>query len=271
MPKCFDVPFNFDESFIYIIENIRFQKYKINSYYIYPFPEDYEMTDLTSTITIPSTREEYEHWLIKYFKANVDLNLFKMQLILENPDTIMDKDTLKYYLNFGFSQFSCSSIEQAQTIKEVYPEAEIIGSIFMDISSEKLEQHPEYKDYFNKFVLPFSYNRNIDAIKLLPDTYEYIIIPNANLQIDDDLTKENFTSLRDLNQLVDEETYLNSAKIRPVDIIYFSKYIHQFRLQHSDWTTTWILQELIAYSYLYENYPNIEYNKFIYGESNIDD
>jgi len=157
------------------------------------------MTDLTSTTTMPSTREEYEHWLIEYFKANVDLNLFKMQLILENPNTVMDKDTLKYYLNFGFSQFSCSSIEQAQIIKEVYPEAEIIGSIFMNISSEKLEQHPEYQDYFNKFVLPFSYNRNIDAIKLLPDTYEYIIIPNANLQIDDNLTKENFTSLQDLS------------------------------------------------------------------------
>lgn len=271
MPKCFDVPFNFDESFIYAIENIRFQKYKINSYYIYPFSEDYEMTDLTSTITMPSTREEYEHWLIEYFKANIDLNLFKMQLILENPNTIMNKDTLKYYLNFGFSQFSCSSIEQAQIIKEVYPEAEIIGSIFMDISLEKLDQHPEYENYFDKFVLPLSYNRNINAIKLLPNTYEYIIIPNANLQIDDPFTKENFTSMQDLSQLVSKEVYLNSAKIRPVDIIYFSKYVHQFRLQHADWTTTWILQELIAYSYLYENYPDIEYNRTIYGENDIND
>ena len=37
---------------------------------------------------MPSTREEYEKWLINYFKANVDLNLFKMQLLLENPNTL---------------------------------------------------------------------------------------------------------------------------------------------------------------------------------------
>lgn len=266
MPKYFDVPFNFDESFIYAIENIRFQKYKINSYYFYPFTEDYEETDLTTISTMPTTREKYEKWLIKYFQANVNLNLFKMQLILENANTLMDENTLKYYINFGFSQFSCSSIQQAQIIKEIYPEAEITGSIFMDISAEKLKQHLEYKNYFNKFVLPFSYNRDIDAIKLLPNTYKYIIIPNANLQISDILTQKNFTSMQDLNQLTNEEIYLNSAKIRPVDIMYFSKYIQQFRLQHPNWATTQILQELIAYSYSYENYPDIEYNQTIYGE-----
>lgn len=269
MSKCFDVPFNFDESFIYAIENIRFQKYKVNSFYIHPFAEDYTETNLTAVTTMPTTREEYENWLIKYFKANVNLNLFKMQLILENANTVMNKETLEYYLNFGFSQFSCSNIEQAQVIKEIYPEAEIIGSIFMDISPEKLKLHPEYKDYFNKFVLPFSYNRKIKEIEKLPKDYEYIIIPNANvfLQVDSDIDlRDNLINTQDVPRISDLENFKNLSKIRPIDLkLFYNKNISHFRLWNPNWPTTIILQDLLVYSYPYENYADLSYDENLYN------
>lgn len=51
-------------------------------------------------------------------------------------------------------------------IKEIDPSIKIVGSIAMHIDYNKIMLHlKEYTQYFDSFVLDFSYNKNLSKIK----------------------------------------------------------------------------------------------------------
>lgn len=96
---------------------------------------------------------------------------------------------VKKYIGLGFRNFCVGSLEQAKIIKNIDPNIKVVGSIAMHITAEQIEENDkEYSQYFNSFVLDFSYTKNLLKIKILPKNYEYMILANSrcNNQCDGD-------------------------------------------------------------------------------------
>jgi hypothetical protein len=171
--KKVEIGYNFDLELIdYIAEN-RYHEY-ISGIYTIPFKDDYGVSTrkyLTFS-DVQNDRKLYEEHINKITSNNLSIIL-----LLQDQEHVLTKEVLEYYVNLGIKKFTVQNDDTAKMIKEYDSNLEIIASITKRLS---------YNDFmtkvlsmYDKFVLFFPFNRSLDTIKKLPQSYKYILLLNS--------------------------------------------------------------------------------------------
>lgn len=140
----------------------------------------------------------------------------------------------------------------------------------MHITPKDLYEHPEYHGVFNSFVLDFSYTKDIQNIKMLPNYYNYILLTNSLCNCKCDGTHHWELKPNELNHcpgLANTVGFEKSCLIRPMDLKYFDPYISVYKLQDRGWPTSWILRDIVLYSTDFTFYPGIVYDEDLYEQN----
>lgn len=269
--RKFEIPYNFDKKLIDGLKILKIKPRNIYCIYLCPFFDDYKTISRNrDSEWAEITREEYESH-IRYIEDNYP---GKLQLLLQqtDPSKVMNKEQLQYYIDLGFTNFCCGSIEQAKIIKELNPSLETVASIAMKITSDELLINRNYEKYFNAFVLDFSYSKNIQKIKMLPQYLKYILLCNSLCNNECDGTHHWFLPEGEINQcpgMIGTVGFYNSAVLRPMDLKYFDPYIEVYKIQDRGWPTSWILRDIVTYTTDYSVYPGITYDEDIYEAKTV--
>ena len=272
-PKRFEIPYNFDSHLVEILNYLSksYDSGFCDTLYAPAFHEDYP--EILRTINYVDnnhkqmTRETYEAH-IKYCQK---LLPGKVQILLQQHNFIMPKGTVQYYIDtFGIRKFCCGTFEQAKIIKEIDPTIEITASITMYITEEELEQHPEYQGVFDRIVLPLKFNRDLDGIKKLPRTFEYLIIVNTNCNanckgVHHWFSPDPLHAYCPGTSSEDKISWGEMANIRPCDLGMFADYISVFKLQDRGWPTFEIIQSLLTYYGNYDYMAGINRSEDLYN------
>lgn len=259
--KAFEIPYNFDKQLIKYLIKFDPVGELYHSIYIPPYHEDYHAAkkfyihpdgkDMRNQQII--SREEYESHvnLIRQYYPT------KLMLLLQQNDICIDVNLLKYYINLGFTKFCVGNVKQAQMIRNVLPNSEIIGSITMKIMPQELYED-KYK-IFDGFVLYFPYNRKLSVIKTLPQNYKYILLVNCDCNIYCPGTHHWFASEEYEQQYsfcpndnIHINDWTNRIRIEPQDLSIFEPYITYFKLQGREFTTDYLIMDIEKYI---KNYP----------------
>ena len=263
--RQFEIPYNFDKNLIYGLEILNVNFDVIKFIYVAPFMEDYigvyrENTNGKNKLT----REEYEDH-IKFLAEKMP---GKLQLLLQRPKDLMSEEKLKWYIDLGFTNFSCGSINQAKIIKNIDQNLTTVSSITMHIDDGKLLTNLEYGKYFNEFCLDFSYCHNIQAIKMLPPYYNYMLLINSLCNCHCDGTHHWFHNPLDGEMhcpgKLGDIGFNDSCLVRPMDLDYFDPYISTYKLQDRSWSTADLLRDIVLYTTEFSIYPGINYNEGAY-------
>ena len=264
--KQFEIPYNFDYNLISALWKLNISNL-CHCIYIPPYQEDYISAkyyylhhngqDMFKNNQMD--RKEYENH-ISYIKAHFPN---KLMLLLQQNDICITKEILTYYYNLGFRKFCVGSVSQAQQIRNLYSNVEIIGSITMKISPQMLNQS-QY-EIFDGFVLWFPYNRNLPVIKTLPNKYKYILLVNCDCSIYCKGSHHWFAT-QDEESVIkcpNNKIWENTIRIDSQDLTLFESYITYFKLQGREYTTPQILEDLLTYSNMSNILPpNPEYIYF---------
>ena len=268
--KLFDLPYNFDKDLIEFYR-IFFKKGEqmVHSIYFPPIRDDYigakNFTKIIPYVigekpvplnvgvydTIPSREDTY------FSHINLINQYFpdKGCLLLQSTYELMDKYTLKKYIEHGIKKFCVGSVKQAKIIKKILPEAEITGSITMKIMPEDLKNKELYKD-FNNFVLWFPYNKNFELLAQLPKDFNYSLLVNCTCSKEcsgdhwlvDSLEKEMYRCktcpTKKENYNIDQD----SIYIRPADLRYYDDYISFYKFQGREHSTPLIISDIAKYT-----------------------
>ena len=272
--KPLEIPYNFDTK---LIDFLNIYKFTMHCIYLPPLGLDYPFSAKYNTLRIaknlidihfPETREEYEYH-INYIKKSFSN---KMMLLLQSNIKVMKEEMLQYYINLGFTKFCVGTIEQAKLIRQLIPEAEIIGSITMKIEPEILQNNlNEYKANFDGFVLWFPFNRDLNKVWQLPKCFKYSLLVNCFCMTCCDGTRHWFIREEQENNLFfcphkihsESDKYKDIIFIRPDHLELFDKYITYFKLQGREHATQEIIQDIILYTTKLEQYhffENIDIN-----------
>ena len=267
--RKFEIPYNFDINYIDALNTCGLINNSIEYIYMAPFHEDY-MTILRADPygSRQLTRDQYVMHIQKIRKFFDG----KMQLLLQKKDKIMPLETLKWYLDLGFTCFCCGNPEQAKLIKEYDNNLTVIGSIVLHLTRKDLEadyNNKYYEKYFDKFVLDFSYGRHIEKIKILPETKKYMILVNSycNNRCRGDQhwnIKTEYDPFVCPGKIFETHDFAECVLIRPMDLKYFDPYIDVYKIQDRSWPTADIIRDIILYTTDYTLYPGIEYSETIY-------
>lgn len=247
--RRFELPYNFDKNLILGYQLLGIDIDKIDCIYVPPFIKDYQ-TILRNggedTYTLLTHEEYLDH--IQYINS-----IFpgKLQLLLQKTkkEDNMPASLIKKYLDLGFHNFCVANIEQAKIIKEIDPSVKIVGSIAMHTTYDKIMSNFEmYKNYFDSFVLDFSYNKNLAKIKQLPREFEYMILVNSrcNIHCDGDRHWWHWDNYK-CPGVYPTIPYGESCLIRPTDLYIFEPYIKVFKVQDRGWPTAEILTSAAFY------------------------
>lgn len=264
----FEIPYNFDPQLIALIKQFdnrpitHFPSF-VNCIYMPPYFHDYKTIlrgGYQASQLESMTRKEYE----KHIDFISQLYPGKIQILLQNPNIIMDSDTVKYYNSLGINKFCSGSLEQSQIVRENCMNSNIVGSITMRVSKEHLDSHPEYKEMFDGFVLHFPFSKSIDSIKALPQDYYYLLLVNAFCQTTCPGAHHWFNSYLPGSKdptsdgCIQVANWEKTALVNPADLVLFEPYIKIFKLQDRGWTTDEIFRDFILYTSNFEHYPNID-------------
>lgn len=270
----FEFPYNFDKQLIDILYLLDPQGKTINCIYLPPFLKDYQ-TILRSgeqaQFLNNLSRKEYEEH-INYINK---LYPGKIQLLLQKDNIYLNTEQIKYYSNLGITKFCVGSLKQAKLIRSICPNSNIIGSISLNINRKKiLAEYSEFKKYFDGFVLPFIFSRNLNEIKNLPNDFYYILLINSYCNISctgkqhwnfDYKINKPIACPGILNNSLESISWDKSARIRPMDLAFFDPYITIYKLQDRGWPTAEIVRDYILYTTDYDIYPNIIYTEELYN------
>ena len=174
----FEFPYNFDKKLLYILQTFTTGD-DINCIYLPPYLKDYQTILRTAEQADQldrMSRQEYEEHL------NFINSLFpnKIQILLQKADILLNAELVKYYISLGVKNFCVASIEQAKIIKQIDSTINIVGSIAMQITQEKIKNNlQEFSLYFDSFVLPFSASRKLLELKKFPRNFNYILLINS--------------------------------------------------------------------------------------------
>lgn len=269
--RFFEMPYNFDQKLINILSMLELSN--IYSFYIPPCWEDYKSI----------VRNNYQDSYISlnfynYCKhINYINNKFSnhLTLLLQQPTIIMNKENIEKYISLGFTKFIVGNVEQANIIKNIDTNIEVIGSITMHINQKQLlNNYNIYKFLFNGFVLDFSFNKSLDKIQALPSDYMYILLLNSFCNINCSGNQHWFN--KDNKNIVpcpglylkDSYDFSTTCLIRPMDLKFFDPYITIYKLQDRGWSTTNILFDYFLYNSDFSIYPNIIYDQNLYKIKN---
>lgn len=264
----FEIPYNFDPNLIKLIKQFDYNNENesfVNCIYMPPYIHDYKtiirsgiQADQLSTMT----RKNYE----QHINFINQLYPGKVQILLQNPNLIMNNETIKYYNDLGITKFCSGSYEQSKIIRENCDNSNIVGSITMRISKEHLLKHPEYKEMFDGFVLHFPFSKSIEGIKELPQDYYYLILVNAFCQTTCPGVHHWFSQYTPQEKgpateaCISPKDWEKTALINPADLDLFEPYIKIFKLQDRGWPTQDIFRDFILYTSDFSIYPNIDNN-----------
>ena len=266
--RQFEFPYNFDKKLLYILQTFTSGN-DINCIYLPPYLKDYQTILRTAEQAEQldkMSRQEYEEHL------NFINSLFpnKIQILLQKTNIFLNAELVKYYINLGVKNFCVASIEQAKIIKQIDSTINIVGSIAMQITQEKIINNlQEFSLYFDSFVLPFSASRQLSELKKLPKNFNYILLINSLCSIKcNGKNHWNFDYKEDKEIFcpgkLGEISWNESAKIRPMDLGFFDPYISVYKIQDRGWPTEDILRDYILYTSDYNNLPGIIYNTNYY-------
>ena len=265
--KIFEIPYNFDKKLIDNLYQIDPKGDTYHCIYMPPYYYDYHSAkryyvhsnniDMVKQQDI--SRDEYESH-INYIKQYYP---DKLMLLLQQNKVCIDIEMLNYYINLGFKKFCVGNIKQANIIRNILPDSEIIGSISMKIMpNDLLEQKYEV---FDGFVLWFPYNRKLSIIKQLPKKYKYILLVNCDCSIYCKGSHHWFAT-QDEESVIkcpNNKIWENTIRIDSQDLTLFESYITYFKLQGREYTTPQILEDLLTYSNMSNILPpNPEYIYF---------
>lgn len=271
----FEIPYNFDPQLINLIKQFDNRPLDVfpsfvNCIYIPPYYHDYKtiLRDGQQANYLKTmSRKEYE----KHIDFINQIYPGKIQLLLQNPNLIMDNESIKYYNNLGITKFCSGSYEQSKIIRENCNNSNIVGSITMKVSKDHLINHPEYKEMFDGFVLHFPFSKSIDSIKEMPQDYYYLILVNAFCQTTCPGVHHWFQPYNPGDKGPATEACLQTkdwektALVNPSDLKLFEPYIKIFKLQDRGWPTNEILRDFILYTSEFQIYPNINSNITYYN------
>lgn len=192
-------------------------------------------------------------------------------LLLQQNDNIMDNELLDWYINLGFKKFCVGSIQQAKVIKNISKEFEVVASITMKISPEQFKTDINLEKYFDKFVLWFPYNRDLETIKNLPKKYKYILLVNCSCNKNCDGTHHWFADKEIEDNIKNTcpnvlfgKDYRQRILIRPTDLPVFNHYIDCYKLQGREYKTQDIIKDIVLYSTYYKRYEGLDPNPNLY-------
>ena len=246
--RQFEIPYNFDPKLIAGLNILQFDERAISCIYLPPYEFDYP--SIRKNDIMPNEKEHLSQieMIQKQFPG-------KIQLLLQQPndDYLMTGDLLNKYLKLGIKKFCVGSLNQAKEIKNIFPEAEIIGSISMHMTKENIENNKnEYLEYFNSFVLDFSYNKDIEKIKNLPNYYKYILIINSECDVRCNGNFHWFESEYQnfLCPFQDDKTRTleTISLIPPFNLNLYDEYIYAYKIVERGSYTKDILRDLMLYT-----------------------
>ena len=246
--RQFEIPYNFDTKLLAGLNILQIEEEIISSIYLPPYEFDYP--SIRRTDIMP---EEKEH--LRQIETIQNQFPGKIRLLLQQPNDnyLMTGELLNKYLNFGITKFCVGSLNQAKEIKNILPEAEIIGSITMNINKEKIENNKEeYLEYFNSFILNYTYNKNLEKIKNLPEYYKYILIINSNCDSRCEGRSECFDSQYNNFKCPYKDTrrtYNERSFIKPSELKNYDNYSFSYKIVERGSTSADILKNLIVYCY----------------------
>ena len=228
----FEIPYQFEPKLITGLQILNIPEKYINCFYMAPYFSDYETivrSSASNKMLLNISKQEY----IRQIEYINSIYPNKLQLLLQrtNNADVLTNEKLQFYYQIGFRKFCVGSIKQAEILKNNNNNIEIVGSITMHISKDKLETNDEYQKYFDSFVLDFSYPKNLEKIKALPTKYKYIILVNSlcNKLCTGDKhwwTKEECIC----PGLIKNVGFQQSCLIRPMDLHFFDDYIKNDKL-----------------------------------------
>lgn len=248
--KQFEIPYNFDYELISALYKLNIPD-AFHCIYVSPYWEDY--ISAKYNLSHPNgkdmndnkklNRQEYEKHIF-----HIDLHFpNKLMLLLQQNNYCISKELLIYYHNLGFHKFCVGNLEQAEQIKQLYPNDEVIGSITMKIMPQDLQDN-KY-EIFDGFVLWFPYNRNLPIIKQLPKKYKYVLLVNCDCNIYCPGTHHWFASKEDeqITRCPGNNNWENLIRIEHRDLQLFEPYISYFKLQGREFCTFQIIREFLSY------------------------
>lgn len=260
--KPFEIPYNFDKHLIDLLVSIDPSGNSFHCIYMPPYRKDYISAKYNYIHRSGTNMREQQEMSKEEYLSHVQNIREKMpnklMLLLQQNEGCISKEMLKEYIDLGFSKFCVGNIQQAEIIREIYPESEIIGSITMKVMPQDLE-NSKYK-IFNGFVLWFPYNRDFDMITELPNQYRYIMLVNCGCSVYCDGTHHWFSL--DEKVKCPKANYPHEMKdiiyIDPKDLYLFEPYISYFKLQGREYTTKEIIQDIFLYRFDYKTFnPNL--------------
>ena len=247
--RQFEIPYNFDPKLLAGLNILKIEESIISSIYLPPYELDYPSVRRSDIMPDEKNHLNQIEMIQNQFPG-------KIRLLLQQPnnDYLMTGELLNKYLKFGITKFCVGSLNQAKEIKNILPEAEIVGSITMNINKEKIENNKEeYLEYFDSFVLNYTYNNNLEKIKQLPNYYRYILIVNSICDTRCEGQPECFDSvyhndficpyIHDLKR--DRQ---NIATISFSDLRTYDNFIFSYKIVERGSPTNLILTQLILYS-----------------------
>ena len=260
--KKFNIPYNFDGKLLSGLNILQIQEESIACIYLPPYEFDYP--SIRKNDFMPNEKEHFAH-------IDMIQNQFpnKIQLLLQQPNDnyLMTNNLLEKYLNKGITKFCVGSLNQAKEIKKILPNAEITGSITMHINKEKLEKNKEeYLQYFDFFVLDFTFNRDIDKIYNLPKDFKYILIVNTACNSNCPGDFHWFTNdYKNFNCPYEDKTsWWETSIINPLDLPLFDPYISSYKIVERGFYTRTILTNILLYNNFIGYFPDRQPNESLY-------
>ena len=251
--KLFEIPYNFDRQLLPTLDLLHIDYHYINSIYMIPYPQDYIASwrnEDYQKLMNSMSREEYESQIqiIKsYFYG-------KMMLLLQQPDILLTKQQLDYYLSLGFTKFCVGSLAQAKQLKEKNSNLYVLASILNKIMPNNIIEHfDEYKKYLDGIVLHFYYNKNLSIIKQLPKDFEYVLLVNCWCSTYCEGTPHwlygdsSACRIAPYKKASIPIPWAETGMVRPCDLELFEPYIKSFKLQGRDYPTWKLVQDIILY------------------------
>lgn len=240
----FELPFNLncDHNWFNLLERNRDKFEFIDCVYMPCYEIGY--TTREESIHRPKTEKEYAALIEKLKTYELPINV------------LMDKDATfelvkKYIDTYGISIFTINDDELAIRLKSEYPNIKLYLSHTRKITPEELETG-DFSMY-DVIGLFFWYNRHLDIVNNLPNTYQYLLSANSTCLWNCPFLDEHWfngkenkwtkcTYSRYINNLLNMKTV---AYIRPNDTFRFN--VNIMKLQGRDSSSIHIFRDLTEY------------------------
>lgn len=254
-PLKMEVPYNFDPA---LLEELKKPRYKniVDMIFTCPYIEDHngakkyytaESKSHLNILNFPKTWEEY----VTHIRA-IQATGHDCCLLVQDILKPMDSAVLQKYIDLGIKVFTVTRWDVALKIRELCPDARIVGSITRKVS------FAEYKNdinvsAFDEHVLYFPFNICLDRLQDLNNKQKYVMLVNCGCSglcpghyhwYEDIIGKE----LKERNGSCKEMKRKTGILMMPQLLPQFAKYIAKIKLQGREYPTNVLISDIRNYS-----------------------